>query len=108
MFREEMPQTHRDHAMSCRQRAQHRQPDAEVAKRAVDAHQRRALPDIEVGHVISVDAEALHAGSLVDQEARGLRLLPGGRPGQKTLNSGAGLPESGWIATFSKPRFRKL
>src|SRR5262245_23710941 len=64
MFREKMPQAHRDHAMPPRQRAQHRQPDAEVAERAVDAQKRRALPDIEVGHVISVDAEALHATSL--------------------------------------------
>src|ERR1700760_1751242 len=56
-----MPQAHRDHAMLFRQRADHRIPGAEIAERAVHADQRPALADLEIGHVISVDAKGLHA-----------------------------------------------
>ena len=62
MLRKKVPQGHRDQPMLSRQGAEHRRPDAEVAQRAVHAHQRRALANIEIGHVVSVDAEGLHGG----------------------------------------------
>ena len=65
MVGEEMPQRHRDHAVFSRQRTQHRRPDPEIAEGAVHADQRRAIvaiADLEIGHVITVDAERLHKG----------------------------------------------
>ena len=65
MLRKEPPQAQRNHAMLFRQRAQHGIPGAEIAERAMHEHQRRAIAgtsaDIEIGHVVSVDAERLHA-----------------------------------------------
>src|ERR1700751_522598 len=46
--------------MLLRQRPEHRIPGAEIAERAVHADQRVALSDLEIGHVISVDAQCLH------------------------------------------------
>ena len=64
MIGEEMPQRRRDHAVLAGQGTQHRRPDPEIAQRAVDADQRRAiagaLADIEIGHVIAVDVYCLH------------------------------------------------
>jgi hypothetical protein len=62
MFGEEVPQAYRDDAVPCRERADHRTPDAEIAERAVHADQRRPLPNVEIGHVISVDVKGLHEG----------------------------------------------
>ena len=56
----EVPEADRDDAMFFRQRPQHRIPGAEVAERAVHADQRRPFADIEIGHVVSVDAKGLH------------------------------------------------
>ncbi len=80
-----VPQRHRDQAMLLRERAKHGGPNAKVAERAVHAHQRRALPDIEIGHVVSVDAKRLHArlvrgggegGSMDQQYSHGNRRMP--------------------------------
>src|SRR4051812_7232115 len=65
MLGKEMPQADRDHAMALRQRTEHRIPGAEIPERAVHADQRRALADFKIGHVVTVDAKALH-----DQLAR--------------------------------------
>src|SRR5229473_420558 len=62
MLGKKVPETDRDHPMFSRQRAEHRRPDAEVAQRAVYAQQRRALADLEIGHVVSVGGEGLHGG----------------------------------------------
>jgi hypothetical protein len=60
----ESPQARRDHAMPFCQWPQHRIPGAEIAERAVYEDQRRAVvgaaADIEIGHVIAVDAQCLH------------------------------------------------
>src|SRR5207302_8819929 len=48
-----------------RQRTEHRIPGAEIAERAVHADQRRAFPQFEIGHVVTIDAKCLH-----DQPAR--------------------------------------
>lgn len=60
MLGKEMPQADRDDAMGLRERAEHRIPGAEIPERAVHADQRMAIPDFEIGHVVTVDAEALH------------------------------------------------
>ena len=62
MLGKEVPQGHRDHAMLFCQRPEHGRPDAEVAQRAMHAHQRRPLADVQIGHVVSVDAQGLHGG----------------------------------------------
>ena len=62
MFGEEVPQAYPDDAAPCRERAEHRMPGTEIAEGAVDADQRRALSDLEIGHVISVDVKGLHEG----------------------------------------------
>src|SRR6185295_14823159 len=64
VFRKKAAQADRDHPMLLRQRSEHRVPRAEIAERAVDADQRRAVvgapADIEIGHVASVDGKRLH------------------------------------------------
>ncbi|GMO94852.1 hypothetical protein TM239_07040 [Bradyrhizobium sp. TM239] len=66
--------------MPLRQWAEHAAPDPEVVERAVHADQWRSAPvfaHVEIGHVVSVDVEALHFGL-----AKGLELLckiPGNR-----------------------------
>src|SRR5438270_6090682 len=59
-LRKEMPQADRDQAMFAGQRPEHRRPDAKIAERAVHAHQRPALANLEIGHVVAVDAQHLH------------------------------------------------
>src|SRR6202011_5099588 len=63
MVGKEMPQADRDHAVFSAERPQHRRPDAKIAERAVHADQWRAslgFANLEIGHVIAVDAERLH------------------------------------------------
>ncbi|GEC47951.1 hypothetical protein BJA01nite_55930 [Bradyrhizobium japonicum] len=51
--------------MPLRQRLEHTAPDAEVIERTMHADQRRPAPvfaHVEIGHVVSVDVEALHSG----------------------------------------------
>src|ERR1700751_3633957 len=57
----EMPETDADHPVIFRQRPEHRIPGAEIAERAVHADQRIALSHFEIGHVVTVDADRLHA-----------------------------------------------
>src|SRR2546423_1318881 len=63
MFGKEMPQAHRDHAVLSRQRSEYGIPGAEIAERAVDADQRVALANVQIGHVVAVDADCLHVSS---------------------------------------------
>src|SRR5262249_1814271 len=92
MLREEMPQAERDDAVLPRQRSEHGIPGAEVAERAVHADQRMApiafLPNLQIGHIVAVDAQGLHE-----------------RLAESCGTTCAGLPETGWIATISKPTY---
>src|SRR5262249_20974961 len=87
MIREEMRRGHADQAMVCRQRADQAARDSKIVQRSVHADQWRSfcMAYVEIGHVVSVDVKGLHEGS--------------GRLG----TSCARFPESGWIATISKP-----
>src|SRR5262249_3348183 len=60
MFGKEMAQADRDDSVLARQWPEHGIPGAEIAKRAVYADQRMTLPDLEIGHVVIVDAQGLH------------------------------------------------
>src|SRR3954468_22005136 len=60
VLRKKVPQADGDHAMLFRQRPEYGVPSAEIPERAVHADQRPALSDIEIGHVIAVDAQGLH------------------------------------------------
>src|ERR1700761_4813357 len=95
MFGKEMPQAHRDHAMVSRQRSEHGIPGAEVAERAVHADQRMALSDLEIGHVIIVDSNALHASSPPKIPARHRRISAGPARTSDASRSGSS-PSSNW------------
>ncbi|BAL79557.1 hypothetical protein S23_63700 [Bradyrhizobium cosmicum] len=67
--------------MPLRQRPEHAAPDAEVVERAVHTEQRRTaavFAHVEIGHVVSVDVEALHLG-LAEKGAELLCKIPGNR-----------------------------
>src|SRR5215472_14313974 len=93
LLRKKVPQADADHPVSFCQRTEHAAPDAEIVERAVYAEERRSavgLSHIEIGHVVCVDVEGLHG------RADGVRKV---EPVVQRF------PESGWFATFSKPRF---
>lgn len=79
-LRKEVPQADGDQPMPLGQRAEHAAPDPEVVERAVHADQRRpaaVLAHVEIGHVVTVDVEALHSG--LARQAELLCKIPGNR-----------------------------
>src|SRR5258705_12401106 len=59
--------------MLLRHGAEYRLPYPEVARRAGPAHQRGALADLNIGHVISVDVKGLHGRLGGVEEGRGAK-----------------------------------
>src|SRR5208282_3267988 len=72
MFRKETPQAERNDAMPARERPQHRRPGPKITQRTVHADEMRTLTHLDIGHVITVDAQMLH-GTLLGRTARATR-----------------------------------